>query len=135
MPETMDQATAESLAQSGPYEEVPGNLTAAVTNGTLVETRGNEMVHRILTPYFCLKQDQDFPTVDPMNICLTYGQAIDTIPIPSARYVKDDHISLIREVAAGGTALLKNERSLLPIQNITNVVVFGNAAPDTADGL
>ncbi|KAK6064562.1 hypothetical protein SCUP234_12968 [Seiridium cupressi] len=54
MPETMDQTTAESLAQSAPYEEVPshfgGNLTAAVTNETLAETRGNGMIHRILAP-------------------------------------------------------------------------------------
>ncbi|KAK9771707.1 putative Glycoside hydrolase family 3 protein [Seiridium cardinale] len=89
----------------------------------------------ILTAYFCLKQDQDFPIVNPMNIYLTYGQAIDTIATPSARYVKDDHISLTREVAAAGTVLLMNQRSLLPIQNITNVAVFENAAPNTADGL
>ncbi|KAI0115698.1 beta-glucosidase [Nemania sp. FL0031] len=141
MPGVLDSASA-ALALTMPFDEVPsyfgGNLTTAVQNGTLDVSRLDNMVKRVITPYFYLGQDQDFPTIDPTNIYLYYlgyGISIDTSSIPVARDVRRDHATLVREIAAAGTVLLKNEKSILPIRNVSNVAVFGNGAPDTTDGL
>jgi beta-glucosidase len=142
MPGPLDVSTATDLAFSTPYEDVPsffgGNLTVAVQNGSVAESRVDDMVRRIMTPYYYLSQDQNFPTVDPSNEYLTYlgyGIVIDLSMIPPVRDVRDDHASLIREIAGVSTVLLKNDDSILPISNVSNVAVFGNAAPDTTDGL
>jgi beta-glucosidase len=42
-----------------------GNITAMVNNGTVPESRIDDMIIRQMTPYYYLGQDQDFPTVDP----------------------------------------------------------------------
>ena len=42
-----------------------GNITLAVNNGSLDMSRVDDMVMRIMTPYFQLGQDQDFPSADP----------------------------------------------------------------------
>jgi len=41
-----------------------GNVTAGVNNGTIDVERLDDMITRIMTPYFALHQDEDFPTVD-----------------------------------------------------------------------
>ncbi|KAI0175281.1 beta-glucosidase [Pestalotiopsis sp. NC0098] len=143
MPGPLDQAEAEAIDLSDPLSAIPSwfglNLTAAVNNGSVSEDRLDDMVHRIMTPYYYLGQDQDYPSVDLSNVYLVYiGYGLGaniTGPIPVARDVRDDHGALVREIAAAGTVLLKNENSILPIKNITNIAVFGNDAPDTSDGL
>lgn len=143
MPGPLDQDTARALGFSTPPSEIPsyfgGNITAAVNNGSLAESRLDDMVRRIMTPYYYLSQDQDFPTVDPSTLYLYYLSyltgGIDTSAIPPARDVRGDHATVIRQIATAGTVLLKNDDSLLPIRNVSNVAVFGNAAPDTTDGL
>jgi beta-glucosidase len=142
MPGPLDQDTATALASSTKYENMPsyfgGNLTVAVLNGSVSEVRVDEMVRRIMTPYYLLNQDQGFPTVDPTTAYMHYlslGLKVNTKAIPPARDVRDQHTSLVREIAAAGTVLLKNEGALLPIRNITNIAVFGNAAADPTDGL
>ena len=40
------------------------NVTASVNNGSLLEERVDDMVLRIMTPYFYLGQDADFPPID-----------------------------------------------------------------------
>ncbi|KAF3011311.1 hypothetical protein E8E14_002020 [Neopestalotiopsis sp. 37M] len=143
MPGPMDIAETQSLNLTDiPFHEIPSwfgaNLTTAINNGSVTEARLDDMVVRIMTPYYLLGQDQDFPTVDPTNIWLyyvSYGLAALNPAIPPARDVRGDHVALVREIAAAGTVLLKNEQSILPIKNVTNVAVFGNDAPDTSDGL
>lgn len=41
------------------------NVTLAVNNGTVDVTRIDDMIVRIMTPYYWLNQDQDYPSVDP----------------------------------------------------------------------
>jgi beta-glucosidase len=41
-----------------------GNITTAVDNGTLAVSRVDDMIQRVLTPYFFLKQDVDYPVID-----------------------------------------------------------------------
>ncbi|RBQ80421.1 hypothetical protein VDGD_03973 [Verticillium dahliae] len=123
-----------------------GNLTAAVLNGTLTEEKVNDMARRVLTPYFYLKQDEDFPSIDPStgfvfartynypDIYLT-GAGMDPNNPPPARDVRANHADIVRKVAAAGTVLLKNTNNVLPLGKPKNVGVFGNGAADVAQGL
>lgn len=113
-----------------------GNLTALVQNGTLAESRLDDMIKRIMTPYFLLNQDQGYPTVDPSTQNVANArQSRYQLPIIPARDVRANHAGLIREIAAQGTVLLKNVNATLPLQNPSNIGVFGNDAADITQGL
>lgn len=43
------------------------SLVKAVQNGSVPSSRLDDMCRRIMTPYFHLKQDQDFPAIDPSD--------------------------------------------------------------------
>jgi beta-glucosidase len=145
MPGPVNQQAALLASTGGiPFEEVPSyfgqNITSAVTGGLLNETRLDDMIRRVMTPYYHLRQDEDFPDVDPSTlfvVAVAYGQPVTSLPgtIPPARDVRRDHAAVIRNVASAGTVLLKNQDDILPIRNITNVAVFGNAATDVTEGL
>ncbi|KAL1634356.1 hypothetical protein SLS56_002366 [Neofusicoccum ribis] len=118
------------------------NATAAVTNGTIPESRIDDMVLRVLTPYFHLGQDKDYPKVDAYSNVLNgkaestwdyefqVGDEADVVDLRS-----DETAKFIRESAANGTVLLKNTNGALPLSALKNVAVFGNAAVDYAEGL
>ncbi|KAF2085642.1 glycoside hydrolase family 3 protein [Saccharata proteae CBS 121410] len=123
-----------------------GNLTQAVRNGSVTETRLNDMVRRVLLPYFALGQDQGYPLVDPS--IGTYPQLND-FESPSHwkdewtsagalgssdRDVRGNHSWLIRELGAAGTVLLKNVNHTLPLKAPKRIGVFGNAAGDLTNG-
>ena len=46
------------------------NITTAIHNGSLSEGRLNDMIARVMTPYFYLKQNSGYPTVDPASAAL-----------------------------------------------------------------
>lgn len=43
------------------------NLTNAVNNGSVSVSRLDDMCRRVMTPFFQLGQDKDFPAMDPDN--------------------------------------------------------------------
>lgn len=114
-----------------------GNVTSAVNNGSVSETRVNDMIMRIMTPYFFLQQDE-YPPIDgeepalnsnfpPYDYQFTLGASnVD---------VRDDHNQLIRELGSAGTVLLKNVGITLPLKAPKTMGVFGNDAGDVVDGL
>ncbi|KAK5442681.1 hypothetical protein LTS15_010888 [Exophiala xenobiotica] len=114
-----------------------GNVTQAVNNGSVSETRVDDMVRRIMTPYFYLQQNQ-YPPIDgeepalnsnfpPYDYQFTLGAAnVD---------VRDSHAQLIRELGSAGTVLLKNVNNTLPLTAPQTIGVFGNDAGDVVDGL
>ncbi|TVY49032.1 putative beta-glucosidase G [Lachnellula occidentalis] len=119
------------------------NVIDAVNNGSVSLARVDDMVRRIMTPYFLLGQDQGYPTTDLSVGCLqSCGTRFDppscasnhTCNMP-ARDVRGDHASIIRELGAAGTVLLKNTNSALPLQAPKHIGVFGNDAADLSDGL
>jgi beta-glucosidase len=136
------------FANGGLDMEMPGNqtggrpfyygdsLVAAVKNGSVPVDRLNDMAIRIMTPYYLLGQDQDFPTPDPStgavfaSFILGYqpAQAV-AYPAVEARDVRADHKKVIRKMGAAGTVLLKNTKGALPLTNETNIGLFGNDAP------
>ncbi|KAJ9635170.1 hypothetical protein H2199_008656 [Coniosporium tulheliwenetii] len=114
------------------------NLTTAVNNGSVAESRVDDMVLRIMTPYFYLGQDEDFPFVDESSSVInffdpatwtynyTLGPVVD---------VRDGHAQLIRDLASAGTVLLKNTNNALPLRAPRYLGVFGNDATEPEDGL
>jgi beta-glucosidase len=115
------------------------NITTALSNGSLVESRLDDMVRRVMTPYYFLGQDQGFPTVDPSGAALNFFSPdswVDEFVLNGTtnRDVRANHASLIRELGAAGTVLLKNERSALPLISPKNIAVFGNDAGDFTYG-
>lgn len=104
------------------------NIISAVQNGSLSEARADDMVSRVLTPYYYPGQDENYPSVDPTT------ELVIAAPSPSGRNVRSDHARLIRQLAAG-TVLLKNVNSTLPLRSPRVIGVFGNDAADVSDGL
>jgi beta-glucosidase len=115
------------------------NLTDAVNNGSVPESRIDDAAQRIMTPYYHLGQDQNYPLIDPssgpINVVgvmpylntFQYGKAdVD---------VRGNHAELIRELGAAGTVLLKNTNNALPLNKPRNIAVFGNDAGDPENGL
>ncbi|KAH7356905.1 beta-glucosidase [Rhexocercosporidium sp. MPI-PUGE-AT-0058] len=115
------------------------NLTTAVNNGSLAEERLDDMARRIMTPYFHLGQNADFPPIDPesgnLNI-LGVPPYLNTFTFGPANVdVREDHAKLVRDLAAAGTVLLKNTNNALPLKAPKNMGVFGNDAGDITNGL
>ncbi|KAL3495966.1 glycosyl hydrolase family 3 N terminal domain-containing protein [Aspergillus germanicus] len=100
--------------KAGMDMDMPGrlrsNITTKVQNNTLDEARLDDMITRIMIPYFHLRQDaeNDFPTVDASS---------DTTIIRDAR---DNHPSLIRKHAAESTVLLKNTNNALRLDTLAS---------------
>jgi len=117
-----------------------GNITLAVNNGTLFESRLDDMIIRIMTPYFWLGQDKDFPTVDPSTVELNTFSPPNTwsrqynLTGERSRDVRANHAALIRKHGAAGTVLLKNVNKTLPLKAPKNIAIFGNDAGDLSMG-
>ncbi|EHK21802.1 glycoside hydrolase family 3 protein [Trichoderma virens Gv29-8] len=130
---------SDSISQSNSY--FGQNLTWAIANSSIPESRLDDMAHRILTPYLHLGQNKAFPAIDPSNlyVLLTdYGispSAYGLPPAPPARDVRGDHKDLIRQIGAAGVVLLKNTHSTLPLKNPENIGLFGYDAADVSDGV
>jgi beta-glucosidase len=113
-----------------------GNITTGVNNGTLGVSRVDDMVIRIMTPYFWLNQDKDFPSIDPSSGDLnTFSPRSSwirnyTFTGESSRDVRGNHGELIRRHGAAGAVLLKNKNGALPLKAPKDVAVFGNDAGD-----
>lgn len=134
----------------GEYGEYPaggasyfgGNVTLAVNNATLDVSRVDDMILRIMTPYYWLNQDVDYPTVDPSTALLNTFSPISTwlqdwnLTGESSRDVRGNHGELIRKHAAEATILLKNENNVLPLKADTTkkIAVFGNDASSISEG-
>ncbi|CAO2651774.1 Nn.00g000570.m01.CDS01 [Neocucurbitaria sp. VM-36] len=114
------------------------NITTAVNNGTLPVERVDDMVLRILTPYFFLNQDVDFPPVDGYTPNIGFYPQANFVynftlgPIVDVR--EEEHAKLIRDLGAAGTVLLKNINASLPLKRPKNIGVFGNDAADFTQG-
>ncbi|KAF2770508.1 hypothetical protein EJ03DRAFT_360520 [Teratosphaeria nubilosa] len=129
--------------------DMPGGLDFKLTkfsyfgknlnNGSLSEDRLDDMVRRVLTPYFALGQNEWYPAsdgdeygLDPKNPAdILYNFTLG----PSDVDVRSDHAELIRELGAAGIVLLKNANSALPLNTPKNIGVFGDAQGDVTNGL
>jgi beta-glucosidase len=134
-----------------------GNLTAAVNNGSVPIERVDDMVRRIMTPYYRLSQNAaTYPGIDPSSGGLNFfarklycsRNMYSANDLPASQYlynftynpqssvdVRSDHKKLIRELGAAGIVLLKNVDNALPLKSPKNIGVFGNDAGDLTNGL
>jgi beta-glucosidase len=117
-----------------------GNVTNGVKNATLDVSRVDDMIVRIMTPYYWLGQDKDFPTIDPSTGDLNTFSPKKTwlrefnLTGERSRDVRGDHGELIRRHGAAGTVLLKNENGALPLKAPKRIAVFGNGAGEPTQG-
>ncbi|KAF2824218.1 hypothetical protein CC86DRAFT_52089 [Ophiobolus disseminans] len=116
-----------------------GNITIAVNNGSLSVSRVDDMIVRIMTPYFWLNQDQNYPSVDPSSADLnTFSPRATwvrnfTLTGERSRDVRGNHGELIRKHGAASGVLLKNRNGTLPLKAPKNIAVFGNDAGDPTE--
>jgi len=118
----------------GEPSDFGGHITIGVNNGSLAISRVDDMVIRIMTPYFWLGQDKNFPSIDESSADLntfsprkTWSRNY-TFTGEKSRDVRGDHAELIRKHGAAGTVLLKNKNGALPLKTPKNIAVFGNDA-------
>lgn len=143
----MDMPGSISYGNSSVSSYFGNNITALVNNGSLSEARVDDMVIRILMPYYGLNQDaENYPTVDLDTAQLQYGMFGDDLPTFSYTFntgnlsdinrdVRSNHNELIREIGGASAVLLKNNNNALPLSsNIRRISVFGNDASDLTGG-
>ncbi|KAK7416178.1 glycoside hydrolase 3 [Neonectria punicea] len=118
-PHTLESANAGLdmvMPQGGSFGE---NLTQAVANGSVSESRVTDMATRIVAAWYLTDQDIDFPVpgIGMQNLTLPHKQ-VDA-RIPESRPV-------ILEGAIAGHVLVKNENNTLPFRkNPKMLSVFG----------
>jgi beta-glucosidase len=99
------------------------NLTEYLQNGTIPESRLDDMATRILASWYLLGQDS--PSYPPTNFNAFLPQDEATNEHID---VMDDHYQLVREIGAASTVLLKNEGGALPLQEPRSLALIGSDA-------
>ncbi|KAL1962272.1 hypothetical protein VTN77DRAFT_9862 [Rasamsonia byssochlamydoides] len=122
------------------------NITTFLDDGSVSESRIDDMVRRILTPYFYFHQDDaSYPTIDLDTAQLNAGVRGNVIPqyqhpfnlgslSDINRDVRANHSALVRQIGAASAVLLKNVNNALPLKSPKRIAVFGNDAPDLSGG-
>lgn len=122
------------------------NVTAMVNDGKLSETKVDDMINRIMTPYYYLEQDKtSYPKIDLDAAQINAGVTGDNVPTyqhpfnlgpkdDMNRDVRRDHASLIREIGGASTVLLKNKNNALPLKSPRRIAIFGNDSPGLSGG-
>lgn len=119
-----------------------------MNNGSVSQSRLDDMVRRVMTPYFFLGQDSpSYPLIDPSvgaypqmnnynNASLWEDQwtAAGSMSTTADVDVRGNHSALVRELGAAGTVLLKNINNALPLKAPKRIGIFGNAAGDLTTG-
>ncbi len=137
----MDMSMPGDTAFNSGYSFWGPNLTLAVVNGTIPEWRIDDMAMRIMAAFFKVGNtlDNQIPinfdswsldTFGPVH----WAAGVDHQQINYHVDVREDHATLIREIAAKGTVLLKNINHTLPLNKPKLVVVIGEDAGSNPDG-
>jgi beta-glucosidase-like glycosyl hydrolase len=107
-----------------------GNLTAYVRNGTIPESRVDDMSTRILASWYLVHQDS--PSYPHVNFDAFRP---DNEPTNEHIDVQDeggDHAALVRDIGSASTVLLKNKDGALPLGKgrgkVRSLVLVGSDA-------
>jgi len=118
MPGSLDFNVSDS-----PTSYFGANLTAYVKNGTIPESRVDDMATRILALWSLLDQDSpDYPTTN-FNAFHPFDEATN-----EHIDVQGDHNKLVREIDAASIVLLKNVNDALPLKKPRRLVLIGSDA-------
>ncbi|KAK2029820.1 glycosyl hydrolase family 3 N terminal domain-containing protein [Colletotrichum zoysiae] len=90
-------------------------LIEAVNNGSVSEARLSDMATRILASYHFLHQQHVYPQPS------VHSNLQKVLPVD----VQDDHASLIRQIGAAGTVLVKNVNGTLPFKRPKFLSIYG----------
>jgi beta-glucosidase len=137
----MDMPGGLPSGDNGAASYFGGNITTAIKNGSLSEARVDDMIARVMTPYFYLQQNSGYPTVDPSSGALnsfspqSNPQFHFVLNGTTNRDVRGNHAALIRNLGAASAVLLKNTNNALPLSAPKTMGVFGNDAADLTLGL
>ena len=117
-----------------------GSIQALVANGSISTSKIDDMLRRVLTPYFFLGQDRNYPSIDPSGSDLQglYPQVYRydfNLTGARDRDPRDGHAKNIRALGAQASVLLKNVNNALPLKAPKNIGVFGNDAGDFENGM
>ncbi|CAE6460084.1 unnamed protein product [Rhizoctonia solani] len=138
------QWTEAASALGGMDMSMPGTdfwgsaLVSLVNDGTVPSTRLDDMVHRILMPYYALGQDKGFPALQYNTSGINAQTYIALNPGNTNVNVQGDHYKVIRKIGEDSATLLKNVRtngSGLPLKKSKFLAVFGQDAGANPDGL
>ncbi|CAL3964776.1 hypothetical protein PZA11_002296 [Diplocarpon coronariae] len=116
------------------------NLTLAVINGTVPEWRLDDMAMRIMSSYFKVGLTLDEPEINFSSWTLdTFGPLHALVganiqQVNSHVDVRGDHATLIRDIGARATVLLKNVNNILPLSKPKFVAVIGEDAGPNVNG-
>ncbi|KAJ7617514.1 beta-glucosidase [Mycena polygramma] len=102
-------------------------LVTSVQNGTVPESRVDDMALRVLAAWYKLGQDVGYP---PVNFDSRNNSAADDEQVN----VQGNHKVLIREIGRASTVLLKNTGGVLPFKNLKTIGIIGNGAGPAALG-
>ncbi|KAF7300310.1 Fn3-like domain-containing protein [Mycena chlorophos] len=107
-------------------------LITMIQNGSVPESRLDDMVTRIFATYYKLGQENNYPPVSFSQ--LTENTYLNGQLVNEHVNVQDDHYKTIRQIGAQSAVLLKNTGSLpLSVKKLKRVGVFGSdAAPRPA---
>lgn len=95
------------------------NLAQAVRNGSVPESRLDDMVVRIVTPWYALKQDMNYPSsLEGMPTDFTAPRTPVYAKNPKAK-------NALFQSAIEGQVLVKNIRNALPLTQPRMVSIFG----------
>ncbi|KAJ6455924.1 beta-glucosidase [Mycena vitilis] len=109
-------------------------LIDMVNNGSVPESRIDDMVIRSIAAWYKLGQDEGYPDVNFSQ--LTEATFLNGELVNEHVNVQGDHYKLIRQIGAASTILLKNTNAALPlkVKNIKRIGIFGSDAGPNPDG-
>ncbi|KAK3679727.1 hypothetical protein LTR78_000103 [Recurvomyces mirabilis] len=94
------------------------NLANAISSGSVPQSRLDDMVTRILAAWYLTAQDSSYPSVKWSSWNGGSG----------APNVASNHKDIVRNVAADGIVLLKNNNNTLPLKNPPSIAIIGSDA-------
>ncbi|KAJ7173243.1 beta-glucosidase [Mycena filopes] len=122
----LDMTMPGDISQNSGTTYFGTNLVNAVNSGSVTQARINDMATRILAAWYLVGQDSGYPAVnfDAWNNGAAFNQHIN---------VQSNHGTLIRQIDAASTVLLKNS-GILPLKAPKTIAVVGNGAANSSRG-
>ncbi|GJJ08024.1 hypothetical protein Clacol_002231 [Clathrus columnatus] len=110
-------------------------LVEAVNNGSVPESRVDDMVTRLMTSFFKMNQDQNYPAVnfDQLTQDTFNSQGV---MINEHVNAQGDHYKVIREIGGASAVLLKNVDNALPlnVNKLKRISIIGSDSGPNFEG-